>query len=301
MANEATDLTAHSRMSIRRVPFSYSYSANATAHWNGDKPEFSQVVNAASLAMPFLEPYLVKIMREARSGITDPALREDLDLYIVQEATHSRQHKKFNDTIAAAGYGCVSELEAKLDSDYAALGDKRSERFNLAYAEGFEAMALAVGHMLIEEREYLFANSDSSVASLVLWHFVEEIEHKNVAFDVFHHLHGGYFWRMVGLVYATGHIFSRTRGGYRALLKEDGLWGNLASRWRLAKQLTRIFRNLIPKMLRICRPGYHPSKIPDPQWAESWTKLYDRSREAVAQLDTGRLDEPGAAAQATAA
>ena len=174
-------------MSIRRVPF--SYSANATAHWNSDKPEFSQVVNAASLAMPFLEPYLVKIMREARSAITDPLLREDLDLYIVQEATHSRQHKKFNETIAAAGYSCVSELESTLDADYAALGERRSQRFNLAYAEGFEAMALAIGHMLIEEREYLFSNSDSCVASLVLWHFVEEIEHKNVAFDVFHHLH----------------------------------------------------------------------------------------------------------------
>jgi len=294
MASDATDLTAHSRMSIRRVPF--RYSENTTAHWNGDKPEFSQLVNAASLAMPFLEPYLVKIMREARPAITDPALREDLDLYIVQEATHSRQHKKFNETIAAAGYSSVEVLEGKLASDYRNLGEKRSLRFNLAYAEGFEAMALAVGHMLIEERVYLFGDSDSSVASLVLWHFVEEIEHKNVAFDVFHHLHGGYFWRMVGLFYATGHIFRRTRQGYSALLKEDGLWGNFASRWRLAKQLARIFKNLIPKMLRICLPGYHPSKIKDPRWAESWTALYDRDREAAANLDTTRLGEPGAVA-----
>lgn len=294
MTSEASDLTAHSRMSIRKVPF--SYSANTTAHWNSDKPEFSQVVNAASLAMPFLEPYLVKIMREARPTITDPALREDLDLYIVQEATHSRQHKKFNETIAAAGYSSVAELEGKLDSDYASLDEKRSARFNLAYAEGFEAMALAVGHMLIDEREYLFGDSDSAVASLVLWHFVEEIEHKNVAFDVFDHLHGGYFWRMVGLACAVGHIFWRTRQGYRALLKEDGSWGNLASRWRLAKQLTRIFRNLIPKIMHICTPGYHPSEIPDPAWVESWTTLYDSSREAAAQLDTGRLGEPSAAA-----
>ena len=294
MTSEATDLGSHSRMSIRRVPF--SYNENTTSHWNGDKPEFSQVVNAASLAMPFLEPYLVKIMREARPAVTDPALREDLDLYIVQEATHSRQHKKFNETIAAAGYSCVSQLESKLDSDYETLGKKRSLRFNLAYAEGFEAMALAIGHMLIEERVYLFGDSDSSVASLVLWHFVEEIEHKNVAFDVFHHLYGGYFWRMVGLFYATGHIFMRTRQGYHSLLKEDGLWGKLASRWRLAKQLTRIFKSLIPKMLRICLPGYHPSKIPDPQWAGSWTTLYDDDREAAANLATTRLGEPGAAA-----
>ena len=79
MTTEATDLTAHSRMSIRRVPF--SYSANATAHWNSDKPEFSQVVNAASLAMPFLEPYLVKVMREVRSGILNQLMTHSIQLF----------------------------------------------------------------------------------------------------------------------------------------------------------------------------------------------------------------------------
>ena len=238
-----------------------------------------------------LNAYLVNVMREARPKITDPALQEDLDLYVVQEATHSRQHKKFNDTLTAAGYDSVPELEERLAADYKALGGKRSLRFNLAYAEGFESMALAIGHMLIEDRVYLFGESDSSVTSLILWHFVEEIEHKNVAFDVFHHLYGSYFWRMAGLIYATVHIFWRTAQGYRALLNEDGLWRNIKSRWRLARLLARIFRSLIPKWLRICRPGYHPSKVADPQWAQSWTALYDADRAAAAQLDTSRLGE----------
>ena len=71
-------------------------------------------------------------------------------------------------------------------------------RFNLAYAEGFEALALVIGQMLIEDRVHLFGNSNSAVSSLVLWHFVEEIEHKSVAYDVLHHLHPGYFLRIGG-------------------------------------------------------------------------------------------------------
>lgn len=145
---------------------------------------------AASLAMPYLEPYLIQSMREARPKITDPVLQRDLDLYIIQEATHSKQHKKFNKTIRDAGYTSVARIEHTLANDYKKLALTRSLRFNLAYAEGFESMALAIGHMLIEDREHLFRHSDSNVASLVLWHFVEEIEHKNVAFNVFNHLYG---------------------------------------------------------------------------------------------------------------
>lgn len=151
-------------------------------------------------------------------------------------------------------------------------------------------MALAIGEMLIEDRAFLFGSSDSAVASLVLWHFVEEIEHKNVAFDVFDHLYGSYLWRMIGLFYATGHIFWRTGQGYRALLKEDGLWSSRASRWQLLKILGRVVGNITPKWLRILKPGYHPSQVQDPNWGLAWARLFAASPDYAALLDTGRLD-----------
>tara|TARA_A100000171_G_scaffold48536_1_gene56130 strand:- start:407 stop:1279 length:873 start_codon:yes stop_codon:yes gene_type:complete len=278
------------RMQLRRVPF--TYEETKSAHWNAQRPEFSQIVNAASLAMPYLEPYLIRSMRKARALITSEPLQKELDLYIAQEATHFRQHQKFNDELAAMGYKALSPFEAKLAHDYQRLGETKSLKFNLAYAEGFESMALAIGEMLIEDRDYLFGGSDPHVASLILWHFVEEIEHKNVAFDVFDHLYGSNTWRLIGLAYATGHIFWRTGQGYRALLKEDGLWRNFKSRWRLAKILTRIFARLTPKLLRILAPGYHPSKVKDPDWAVAWATLYHDMPERVAALDTHRLHAP---------
>jgi predicted metal-dependent hydrolase len=281
--------TGAERMTVRQMPFEFSHSTKRVS-WHQDKPEFAHVVNSASLAMPYLEPYLIRTMRKARPLISDEALQTELDLYIKQEATHYKQHKKFNDTLSEQGYQSVSALEARLSEDYANLEQKRSLKFNLAYAEGFESMALALGEMLIEDREYLFSSSESAVASLVLWHFVEEIEHKNVAFDVFDHLYGSYVWRMVGLIYATGHIFWRTGQGYRALLKEDGLWSSSASRWRLLKLLGRVVGNIAPKWLRILRPGYHPSQIEDPKWGLAWAKLFDVNAGDVARLDTHRLD-----------
>lgn len=281
-----TSATANLRMTLRSVPFQFEAS---NGHWNAARPEFSQVVNSASLAMPYLEPYLIRTMREARAQISDPVLLAELDLYIRQEAAHFKQHRLFNDTLRAAGYGCIDALESRLNEDYTRLEKQRPLRFNLAYAEGFEAMALVIGQMLIEEREYLFGHSNPAVASLVLWHFVEEIEHKNVAYDVLHHLHPGYLLRIRGLCYATAHIFWRTRQGYKALLREDGLWQSAASRWALATVLFRVMRNLIPKWLRILKPGYHPSQVADPAWALAWAALYRENPAGAARLDTSQL------------
>ncbi|THD04981.1 hypothetical protein B1810_03280 [Panacagrimonas perspica] len=274
-------------MTVRQVEF--AYPATMRGHWNPGKPEFSHIVNAGSLAMPYLEPYLIKTMRAARPLVRDATLQADLDSYIRQEATHYKQHRVFNDELKARGYRAIEAIEARLAREYGELESTRSLEFNLAYAEGFESMALAVGEMLIEDREYLFGNSESGVASLVLWHFVEEIEHKNVAFDVFEHVHGNYFRRVHGLLYAITHIFLLTRGNYQALLKEDGLWRNWRSRVTLLLLIGRIFRKLTPKLLRILVPGYNPRQVGDPPWASLWVKLFARDRSAL-RLDTRRLD-----------
>ncbi|MFT4768602.1 MAG: putative metal-dependent hydrolase [Glaciecola sp.] len=294
-ASNAALGTGEERMTVRNMPFEFLPRSQS---WNTDKPEFAHIVNSASLAMPYLEPYLIKSMRKARPLIKDAALEAELDKYIKQEATHYRRHKEFNDTLSDKGYTTVAFLEQRLADDYAKLESKRSLKFNLAYAEGFESMALAIGEMLIEDREYLFGHSDSAVASLILWHFVEEIEHKNVAFDVFDHLYGSYFWRIVGLVYATSHIFWRTGQGYRALLKEDGLWKSTSSRWRLLKVLGRVLGNIAPKWLRILRPGYHPQSVKDPDWGIAWAAVFDTGTENMAQLDTRRLSEAVPAGEA---
>jgi predicted metal-dependent hydrolase len=283
-------MSAETRMTIRRMGFAFPPAMKG--HWNRKRPEFSQIVNAASLAMPYLEPYLIRTMREARPLVRDDALRRDLDSYVAQEATHYRQHRKFNDELKARGYMSIDALEAKLDASYADIEATHSLAFNLAYAEGFESMALAIGQMLVEDRDYLFGGSESGVASLVLWHFVEEIEHKNVAYDVFDHVAGGYFRRIHGFLYATAHIFLLTQRGYQTLLREDRLWHDLRSRLRLVGLLLRIFRKLTPKLLRILVPGYTPRRVPDPDWARAWAELFSTDQNGAGRLDTDQLRRP---------
>lgn len=274
----------------RRV-MKFEYPSDMHPHWKKTSPEFSHIVNAGSLAMPFLEPYLIRSMGVAKQHIKDPVLLAEVEDYIAQEAQHFQQHRRFNDILKARGYKCIERLEEQLKRDYTKFSQKRSLKFNLAYAEGFESMALAIGHMLIERRDELFCGADPAVSSLVLWHFVEEIEHKNVAFGVYEALYGGYFYRIFGLLYATLHIFAYTGRAYRAMLREDGLWPHMKTKWAMWRQLAKIFWWLGPKIAKPFRPGYHPAEIDDPQWAKDWVALHEQGEERLNRLDTDHLTE----------
>lgn len=293
------DVIDGQRMTVRRMSFRFSQSLCGL--WNRSRPQFSHVVNAGSLGMPYLEPYLIDTMRQARAKLTDPKLITEIDLYIGQEATHFRQHQQFNKRLADLGYTSVPKLEAVLKADYQRFGKERSFTFNLAYAEGFEAMALAIGHMLIEDREYLFGDGEPAVSSLILWHFVEEIEHKCATYDIFKALDGRYAWRIYGLLYATVHIMSRTRQGYGAMLAEDGLWNDWRSRLAMYRLLLRMFRRITPRFLRILKPSYDPRQVADPAWAVAWWRQFGDGEQGMAQLDMARIAEAepvaGAAAQ----
>jgi predicted metal-dependent hydrolase len=281
--------TVAPRMTVRRIGFRFPASLGGI--WNRQRPAFSHIVNAGSLAMPYLEPYLIDTMRQARAKLTDPALIADIDLYIGQEAAHYRQHQQFNKRLAELGYASVPRMEAVLKADYQRFARERSFAFNLAYAEGFEAMALAIGHMLVADRDYLFRDGEAAVGSLILWHFVEEIEHKSATYDIFAALDGRYIWRIYGLLYATIHIMARTRQGYAAMMAEDGLWANWRQRLALYRLLLRIGGRLLPRLLRIMVPGYDPRRVADPAWVVAWWQQFAAGDGNMAELDMARIGE----------
>ena len=277
-------------LTVRRMPFSFDDDINVK--WHPDKPEWSYMVNAASLAMPFLEPYLIRTMKKALPKIKDQALHAEIKDYIGQEAQHYQQHKKFNDILKASGYPDLEGLESQMADEFENFDKNKSLEFNLAYASGFESMALALGHWLIKNREYLFGGSDSRVASLVLWHFVEEIEHKNAAFDAYQAIHGKYWYRIYGTFFATLHVMKMSRKGYIVMMKKDGLWGNFSNRLKLIKYNLKFLTGVGLELLESFLPSHHPSDVKDPEWSDSWIQAWGDGSQKLELLDTSNLSTP---------
>lgn len=281
---------------VRKIPFEFTDAAtDATAsasHWHPTQLEWNHMMNGASLTMPYLEPFLNRTMREALTYIDDADLREDIDGFIRQEAQHYKNHRRYNEILKANGYEELAEVEASFEADYAAL-EKRSLEWRLAYSAGFETMTMGVTEWLVNDRESLFHGADPMFASFILWHMVEETEHKSVAYDVFQKLSGRYWLRIAGLVWGSLHVGLMSRRAYIVMLKKDGRWNQLSTRLRLYKMIGRFFVRAGTAMVRALRPGYHPDKVEDPAWVHQWREAYaGQGGNFVPLLDTTQQGIP---------
>jgi uncharacterized protein len=275
---------------VRSIPFAFSEGMNP--RWHPARPEWSHMANGASLVMPYLEPFLIKTVSEALKNTSNPALKKDVQGFIGQEGQHFQYHRRYNEILKQGHYPDLAEVEQQMEADYKQL-QQRSLRWRVAYTAGFETMTMGITEWLIKDRKDLFAGADPSVASLILWHMVEETEHKNVAYDLYRDLYGAYLPKLWGLVYATYHVAKYSRLAYVRMLKRDGLWYQWRSRLRLYAMIARFFVNVAPAMLQSLMPSYHPSKVKDPDWVARWAQAYaNLPKGSIPLLDTGNPEIP---------
>lgn len=274
---------------VRRMPFAFAEPIAPV--WNPARPEWSHMVNGASLAMPYLEPFLIKTVKEALSQVQNPALKADVHAFIGQEGQHFQNHRVYNELLKRH-YPDLAEVEEQLAADYRRL-QSRSLQWRLAYTAGFETMTMGITEWLIGARAMLFTGADASVTSLILWHMVEETEHKNVAFDLYQDRFGAFWPRVWGVIYATAHVAWASRKAYKRMLISDGRWSRLSSRLRLYQMVARFVLHTSPAMLRSLLPFYHPAKVRDPAWVAKWAQSYAALPEgAIPLLDTNDPEIP---------
>ena len=274
---------------VRRIPFAFDEAINPI--WHPTQPEWSHMVNGASLAMPYLEPFLIKTVTEALKQVDDPALKADVQAFIGQEGVHFRNHRRYND-ILKRSYPELAEVEAEMEADYRRF-QRRSLKWRLAYTAGFETMTMGLTEWLIRQRGLLFAGADRSITSLILWHMVEETEHKTVAYDLYQYLYGSYPAKAWGLIFAAYHVAWCSRKGYVRMLRRDGRWADWRSRLRLYAMVGRFLVHTSPAMVRSLLPQYHPAKVTDPDWVARWAKAYaDLPEGHIPLLDTADPEIP---------
>ncbi len=241
-------------------------------------PEESYLHVGISLLLPHLEPYLIRSMRSARKHVRDPQLLADLEAFCGQEGQHYRQHVRFNEAMGLANVEALTELASAVEADYQRFTKSRSLRFNLAYAEGFEAFTTALSQFSFETK--LLDRVHPAARDLFLWHLVEELEHRTVAFDVYDHVCGGYFYRLAVGLFAQWHLnrfvlravdamCSVDREGFRA--KYGGRAESRARTRTLRRQKLTV---LLPKIVATHFPWYSPHKIDMPAAAKALADRY---------------------------
>jgi predicted metal-dependent hydrolase len=271
---------AISPITVRQGAF--AFTDDAPAHWIPHAPELAQMINGASFVMPHLEPFLVATLGEAAKHIEDPAVRREARDFCMQETQHYRTHRRFNDVILRQGYDSLAAIEADMAAAYARLME-RPLAVRLAYAAGFEAMTLGLTEWLVGHRTTLFRGADAGITSFILWHMVEETEHKLVAHDVYQAVSPGYWRRAFGVIHGSLDVIRWSRRCYRALLTADGRWQKPSSRIKVWWWAARFLMGTGPALLRAMIPGHDPREVKDHPWVAEWIAGHARAGERASE------------------
>ncbi len=263
------------KITVRKMPFEFAEDIDPV-FIDGDYARSYRFI-AGSLLLPHLEPYLIRSMRAAEPHVTDPVVLDGLRSFVRQEAQHYQMHKKFNDTVRLSGFPELASFEKELSDDYHRFTRTKSLRFNLAYAEGFEALTMnTIRHMMGSDG---FGEDLPPFMQLIEWHFVEELEHRTVAFDVYDHVCGGYGYRLAVGIWAQWHFTSWISRVSRYMLKTrppaEAPTGKTASGTGKLKQggLASSL-SMLPSLLSIYLPNYSPHKIEIPPGIQALADKY---------------------------
>jgi predicted metal-dependent hydrolase len=270
-SNSATATTAPvktetaQRMNVR--PFRGNNAKLTTRHWVRGDMFATAFLNALSVVFPRGETFMIEALHPWRNR-TEGQLAKDVAAFIAQEAAHSREHIGFNRAIINAGYD-IESLDRAI-RQFVSFFSGCGEVTKLGATMCIEHLTAIVAAEMLKNRSHL-EGTDLELRKLWLWHAIEEVEHKAVAFDVWmfatREWSGTRRWltRSTLLLAVTISFFiNRTRGQVE-LLRQDGLpkWRGWALSIRRGFAKGSIGRNVLGPWTHFFMPGFHPNQIDD--------------------------------------
>ncbi len=252
---------------IKSRPVRVLKMSDPVRHWvNGDAFATS-FFNALSAVFPHGEMFMIRSLQPYRHTVPTE-LGEQIAGFIEQEAGHSREHAAMNKGLIASGFD-VEPLENAVRG-FTSRFDNANNLTKVAATMCIEHITAIVAAEILKNTRHL-DNSDAELRALWLWHAVEEVEHKAVAFDTWSYLTQDWSatrrWltRSVLMVLITASfVFNRTRGQVE-LLRQDGMRTFPALRGIARSVFGRggIGRNVFKPWARFLTPGFQPWDIDD--------------------------------------
>lgn len=181
-------------LQIRRMNFAFEED-DVPFLWNEENPAFSSMANAVSFLAIGFEKMIVKMILQAKPLITDPDVAAEADAFMRQEGQHSTAHRQHVKALIVRYPGLRETLDAVI-GEFDRLTAQTSLNYRLAYTADLEATFTPVFKLMLDNEATLFRPGDDRVASLFIWHFVEEVEHRSSALVVFDSVVGSDIYRM---------------------------------------------------------------------------------------------------------
>lgn len=240
-------------------------------HFFANSPVMSHFLTGLSSTFPIGEQFFVHSVRNVRDKVQDKDLQAKISAFIGQEAMHSKAHTEFNDAWRRDNY--------QLDRFQAWLAERdkfirtTSPKIQLAVTCAFEHFTALLGGYILRHPEVL-STLDEDAIKLWVWHAIEEIEHRAVAFDVYQTVYNDIqvrrsIMRSVTTGFASLAFYSASRLFWQDRRKSlPKISGNLFGIYLIAKMLIELF----PEYISYYKADFHPEKIDYFKEVEFWKK-----------------------------
>ncbi|MBT8142791.1 MAG: metal-dependent hydrolase [Gammaproteobacteria bacterium] len=242
-------------------PFFFDNNAPISAFWTG-----------LSTMFPLGEKEFINSVLLFKDKISDKKLLAEVQDFAVQEAHHAVQHRKINQTFESLGYA-VSKVESYIDEMIKYRIEHWTPEQRLSRTVCAEHVTATMAHFALTHPHSLDA-APKSLQDLLLWHSIEEIEHKSVAFDVYKHCVGDMkalrkHYRHFALI----EFPLQVRGITKFLLKELGHKSTRQERKAMRKYLfgkEGLIRAVRKVYWMFNQKDFHPWQHDDSKLVEEW-------------------------------
>ncbi|PXX01634.1 metal-dependent hydrolase [Mycolicibacterium moriokaense] len=288
---------------VRPIPF--AFDASVPFQWQPDNPNFGVLCNSFTFFVVPFERYIVATVRELSKSINDDEVAAEADAFLKQEAQHASAHRKHMLSLIEK-YPGLDEIYVNVGKMFDAQWTQKPLEYHLAYIANIEATFTPLMKVFLDNRESLFAGGDRRVASLMMWHFVEEIEHRSSALILSRYVTPNPWYRVKRAKTMFGHVndvmMEIVRGFDKHVPLEDrgvcavaaltsGLFaGELKRRLPFVSPSvggdgvpsvfhavpTKTLLSMIWRLVLSQAPTHDPADQPLPGWVDLWMGEYER-------------------------
>ncbi len=287
-------------LQVRKMRFAFA-DYDVPFLWNETNPAFSAMANAVSFLAIAFEKMIVSTMAEAKPLLAGSPIADEADAFVRQEGQHSMAHRQHARGLIKA-YPALKETLDEVIAAFDDLVENKPLKYRLAYTADLEATFTPVFKLMLDNDDTLFAPGDDRVASLFLWHFVEEVEHRSSALIIYNDLVGDPWYRARMAPSIFKHVMDVVRmacDGFNRHLPLEVRKVDAVSTFALERRknalLSRIgrrpdygplqapfphlgFREQLAALVGIVRsqiPGHDPTHEKLPVLADEWFRRYD--------------------------
>ncbi len=257
---------------VRKMDFDFSA---VPRYLYNDNPLASYFWLVIQAKFPDGEQFFIDAVRDSRDAVDDDDLQRDISAFIGQEAMHGRAHRLANEMLLEVHGIDVIKTEKRTKVLMKWFNRIHTPKQRLAATAGAEHLTASLARFLLRHPEYLAGFKDDTIRHLVMWHALEEREHRAVAFDVYQKSGGDHRTRVVMYVWFIAALAPFVVMDMIKLMIRDGSWKDLAGISAGLKSLFGkggLLSHSTPALMDYFRRDFHPNDDDQTRLEAGWRK-----------------------------